>query len=177
MGIGAAGIAGAKTLPSGIGAIEGLVKNKFKLYDINEIGTLGLNENDRIVADYLIRSTNYKPVTIRDIMNNTPLTYSQVSDALDRLEKKRGKEKRRKGVVVKFTIVDAYAFCKQDVPEELVWLRHALRELGGRQGNNLSWDRKIESKSERYPYVYVPLFKVGETPVYASLNFSLMRPI
>lgn len=169
MGIGAAGIAGAKTLPSGIGAIEGLVKNAFKLYDIKKMGKLGLNENDRTVADYLIRSTNYKPVTKRDIMNNTPLTYSQVRYALDRLEKR--------GVVVKFTIVDAYAFCEQDVPEELGWLRQAMRELGGSRGSSLSWNQRIESNSERYQYVYVPLFKVGETPVYASLNFSLMRPI
>jgi hypothetical protein len=170
MNMGAAGMGEASTVTYGMGAIEGLVKNAFKLYDIKKMGKLGLNENDRIVTDCLIRSTNYKPVTKRDIMNNTPLTYSQVSDALDRLDKKRG-------VVVKFTIVDAYAFCKQDVPEELVWLRHALRELGGGHGNSLSWDQKIESNSKRYPYVYVPLFKVGETPVYASLNFSLMRPI
>ena len=169
MSMGAAGMGEASAVTYGMGAIEGLVKNEFKLYDIKKMGKLGLNEKDRLVADCLIRYANYKPITARDIVNNTPLTYGQVSDALDRLEER--------GVVVKFTIVDAYAFCKQDVPEELEWLRHALRELGGRQGNNLSWNRKIESNSKRYPYVYVPLFKVGETPVYDSLNFSLMRPI
>jgi len=165
----------------GVKALRMLDRGEFELKTLDQIDKLNLGPHSTKLLHEAARRPLSEPVRAKNIYRRVGLTAKQASMTLEylvnRVDVSGGAVEQ---LCTKYKDTDAIEFTKRY--EELrslprtSWLQQAIRAL----------DEDIDALGESYlarklwgrknlPWNYIPLVKLGDTPVYASMQLSLNR--